>query len=158
DAKTLLREGRWVVDTTKRLMKESDGDGAKFKAQLRTAHAQRLRQEHGLIVEPATIDPPPVQDENSALTYRDPSGGPPAPKLPAPPIDGPDVSLKYLQEASARSAGAMTVADRNGRRFGLAAQGRVHHLLAAHALGKIETMYGAVFEGILGEKISTKPV
>ena len=31
-------------------------------------------------------------------------------------------------------------------------------LLAGHALVKIEKVYGAVFEGILGERISTKPV
>ena len=31
-------------------------------------------------------------------------------------------------------------------------------LLAAHSMKKIETLYGSVFEGILGEKVSTKPV
>jgi hypothetical protein len=31
-------------------------------------------------------------------------------------------------------------------------------LLAAHSMQKIETMYGTVFESILGEKITTKPV
>ena len=31
-------------------------------------------------------------------------------------------------------------------------------LMAAHAMGKIETIYGTIFEDILGEKISTKPV
>ena len=31
-------------------------------------------------------------------------------------------------------------------------------LLAAHAMNKIETLYGTIFEDILGEKISTKPV
>ena len=31
-------------------------------------------------------------------------------------------------------------------------------LLAAHAMVKIEKVYGSVFENILGEKISTKPV
>ncbi|MBY0514791.1 MAG: hypothetical protein K2P78_12860, partial [Gemmataceae bacterium] len=34
----------------------------------------------------------------------------------------------------------------------------VHQLLAAHALSPIEQVYGTVFENILGEKISTKPV
>ena len=37
-------------------------------------------------------------------------------------------------------------------------QGRVHMLLAAHALTKIDKIYGSIFEGILGEKVSTKPV
>ena len=40
----------------------------------------------------------------------------------------------------------------------LGTQGRVHMLLAAHSLNKIEKVYGTVFENILGEKISTKPV
>jgi len=31
-------------------------------------------------------------------------------------------------------------------------------LLAAHSMKKIETLYGSIFEGILGEKVSTKPV
>ena len=35
DAPTLLREARWVVETSRRLIKESQGDGAKFKAPLR---------------------------------------------------------------------------------------------------------------------------
>jgi hypothetical protein len=158
DAPTLLHEARWVVETTKRLMKESDGDGAKFKALLRTAHADRLRRESGLVVEPVTFDPPDAQDENSALTYRDPSGRPLAPKLPPPPIDGPDVSFRAAQEVAAKAAGAMSVADRRGRRWVLGNQGRVNQLLAAHALAKIETVYGSVFEGIQGEKVSTKPV
>ena len=36
--------------------------------------------------------------------------------------------------------------------------GRVHQLMAAYSLGKIETVYGTIFENILGEKVSTKPV
>jgi len=31
-------------------------------------------------------------------------------------------------------------------------------LLAAHAMDKIENLYGTVFQDILNEKISTKPV
>jgi hypothetical protein len=30
--------------------------------------------------------------------------------------------------------------------------------MAAHAMVKIEKLYGSIFEGILGEKVSTKPV
>jgi hypothetical protein len=158
DAPTLLHEAGWVVETTKRLMKESAGDGAKFKALLRTAHAERLRREHGLVVEPVTFDPPGPQDENSALTYHDPSGRPLAPKLPPPPIDGPDVSFRDAQVNATRALGAMPVADKRGRRWVLGNQGRAHQLMAAYALAKIETVYGSVFEGILGEKVSTKPV
>ena len=31
-------------------------------------------------------------------------------------------------------------------------------LLAGHAMVRIETIYGTIFEGILGERISTRPV
>jgi hypothetical protein len=37
-------------------------------------------------------------------------------------------------------------------------QGKVHLLLAAVPLAKIETVYRSVFENILGEKVSTNPV
>jgi hypothetical protein len=157
DANVMLHEAKWVVETTRKLMKESDGDGARFKSLLRTAHADRLRREHGLVVEPVTFDVAEAP-EDSALTYRDPTGRPLAPKLPSPPIDGPDVSFKAAQDAVARSAGAAPAFDKGGRRWALGNQGRVHQLLAAHALAKIDTVYGAVFEGILGERVSTKPV
>src|SRR5262249_39496420 len=88
DAQTMLREAKWVVETTKKAMEESKGTGAAFKAYFGKAHAERLRQEYGLVVEPVTYDPPEEQDPNSALTYNDPSGRPLAPKLPPPPIDG----------------------------------------------------------------------
>src|SRR5262249_34491985 len=129
----------------------------KFKALLRTAHAERLRREHGLVVEPVTFDVA-EPSEDSALTYRDPSGRPLAPKLPPPPVDGPDVTFRAAQEVAAKAAGAMPLIDRRGRPWALGNQGRVHQLLAAHALTKIETLYGSVFEGILGERVSTKPV
>ena len=48
DGPTLLREAQWVVETTKKAMAEANGDGAKFKAYFRKAHAERLRQEHHL--------------------------------------------------------------------------------------------------------------
>jgi hypothetical protein len=158
DAATLLKEARWVVDTAEKAIKESKNDGAKFKAILRKVHAERLRAEHGLVVEPVTFDPTEVQDEKSALTYRDPSGRPLAPKLPPPPIDGPDVNFRLLQAAEAKAAGAMRLADRRGRPWVLGNQGRVHMLMAAYSLVKIEKIYGTVFENILGEKVSTKPV
>jgi hypothetical protein len=158
DAQTLLREAQWVVETTKKAMDESKGDGAKFKAYFRKAHAERLRQEFGLVVEAVTWDPPEDQDPNSALTYNDPSGRPLAPKLPPPPIDGPDVTFKAKQELAARAADAAQVLDRKGGRWALPNQGRVEVLMAAHSMAKIDKVYGSIFEGILGEKISTKPV
>ena len=163
DAPTFLREAQWVVETTRKGMKESGRDGGKFKAYFRTAHAQKLRNEFGLAVEPVTFDPPEVQDEKDALTFRDPSGQPLAPRLPPPPIDGPDVRLEkaelsFRQTNAAKDAGAAPVLDRKGGRWVLGNQGKVSQILAGHALVKIERVYGTVFENILGEKISTKPV
>jgi len=169
DAATMLREAKWVVSTTEKAIAESKNDGARFKAIMRKAHADRLQAEHGMIVEPITFDPVVEQDPKSALTYNDPSGRPLAPKLPPPPIDGPDVKLLELQKnysnkafdgakAEARAAGAMPVADRKGNRWVLGNQGRVHMLMAAYSMVKIEKLYGTVFENILGEKVSTKPV
>lgn len=165
DAATFLDEARWVVNTTKAAMKHADGDGGKFKSYFRTAHADRLRTTVGVVVTPVTFDPPEAQGEKDALTYRDPTGAAIAPVLPPPPIDGPDVRLEKaelgrLQAAAAKapnSAGG-AVADRRGGRWNLGNQGRVHQIMAGHAMGKIETIYGTVFENILGEKISTRPV
>src|SRR5439155_17833441 len=83
--------------------------------------------------------------------------------LPPPPIDGPDVTLDdkdvaKRQKAEEKAAGAKVLQDRNGRRWVLGNQGRVHVLMAGHSMHKIDKVYGSVFEGILGEKISTKLV
>jgi hypothetical protein len=162
NAKTMLHEAKWLVETAEAAIKECKGDGGKFKAIFRTAHAKKLKAETGLVVEPVTYDAPEA-DPKSALTYSDPSGRPLAPKLPPPPLDGPDVTLrdadvKAKQELAARAPGAARVLDRKGRGWVLGNQGRVHILMAGHAMVKIEKVYGAVFEGILGEKISKKPV
>jgi hypothetical protein len=160
DSNTLLREAKWVVETTKAAMKESKGDGGTFKAIFRKAHAERLKNEHGLVVEPVTFDPVIDQDPKGALQYTDPSGRPLAPKLPPPPIDGPDVGIKAeaAQLRAAAMPGARALKDARGRGWVLGNQGRVHVLMAGHCMAKIETIYGSIFEGILGEKISTKPV
>jgi hypothetical protein len=163
DAATLIREAKWVVDTTKQAMKESQGDGAKFKAAFRKAHAEKLRAETGLTVEPITWDPPSADDDKNTLTFRDPSGRPLAPVLPPPPIDGPDVRLTEA-EFNTRQAGcsadpnARFVTDKRGRRVAVNNQAVVHQLMAAHSLVRIEKVYGTVFENVLGEKVSTKPV
>jgi len=158
NANTMLREAKWVIDTTEKAIKECNGDGGKFKAIFRTAHADKLRTESGLVVQPVIFDPPDPQDANGQLTYRDPTGQPLAPKLPAPPIDGPDVKLMHLQSAMAKSSAGFAVADRKGKGWRLDNQGRVHMLLAAHCMVKIENVYGSIFEGILGEQITTRPV
>jgi hypothetical protein len=157
NAKVMLNEAKWVVETTKKAMKECKGDGAEFKAIFRKAHAERLRKEHGLVVEPVLFDPVEEQDPKSDLTYRDPTGRPLAPKLPAPPINGPDVKFE-ARLTEAKAAGLATVADSKGKRWSLSNQGRVHRLMAGHSMAKIETIYASVFEGILGERVSTRPV
>jgi hypothetical protein len=158
NSRTLLREAKWVVETATKAIKESKNDGAKFKAIFRRAHAMRLRTEHGLVVEPVTWEVNVKQDPNSALTYRDPTGRPLAPKLPAPPVNGPDVKFRYLQKAAAEAAGARPLLDRRGRRWVLGNQGRVHMFMAAHCMKKIEDVYATIFQNILGEQVSTKPI
>jgi hypothetical protein len=53
DAATLLREARWVVETRKLAIADSRGDGARYRAFFGKAHAERLRQEHGVSPRPA---------------------------------------------------------------------------------------------------------
>ncbi len=169
DAATFLREAKWTVETAKVCIKDSTGkdgktNGAKFKELFRKAHSEKLRAEFGIVVEAVTYDPPDPQDDKDALTYRDPTGRPLAPKLPPPPIDGPDVTLtdkKFdeLQKAAAAVPGNRYVECKGGgRRVVVTAQGLVHQVMAAHSMVPIERVYGTVFENILGEKISTKPV
>ncbi|HVK17672.1 MAG TPA: hypothetical protein VM533_12050, partial [Fimbriiglobus sp.] len=47
---------------------------------------------------------------------------------------------------------------RRGRKVAVNNQAVVHQLMAAHSMVRIEKVYGTVFENILGEKVSTKPV
>jgi hypothetical protein len=168
DAGTFLRESKWVVETAKTCIKDSTGkdgkvDGAKFKEQFRKAHAEKLKSEFGIVVEAVTYDPPAAMDDKDALTYRDPTGRPLAPKLPPPPIDGPDVTLgdkKFdaLQKAAGGMPGNRYMECKRGGRVVVTNQGLVHQIMSAHSLIPIERVYGTVFENILGEKISTKPV
>ncbi len=162
DAATFLREAKWVVETVLAANKSSKGDGAKFKEAFRKAHAEKLLAETGLKVEPVTWDIETTSDKDS-LQYKDPSGRPLAPKLPPPPIDGPDVRLtdkeyNARQEKANAAPGARPMDLGRGRKAVVNNQAIVHQLLAAHSMQKIETMYGTVFENILGEKVSTKPV
>ena len=164
NAKTLLKEAKWVVETARHALKETEEQGTSFKAQLRRAHAERLRSEHGLVVSPVTFDAP-VANEKSALSYRDPNGKPLAPKLSPVPIDGPDVSFTSMERAafdaqqkSLKAAKKYLISCRRGGRVAVSNQGRVHMLLAAHSMKKIELLYGSIFEGILGERVSSRPV
>jgi len=56
DAATLLREARWAVENRKLAVATSKGDVDRYKAFFRTAHAERLRQEHGLGIESQLLD------------------------------------------------------------------------------------------------------
>jgi hypothetical protein len=133
DAKALLEEAEWTVQKTREAIEKSKGDAGRFKALLRAYHAERLQEQYGARVTPVVTDQAP-QDLDTALAYRDAEGRKLAPVLPLPPIENP---------AEARD---------------LANGGQVHRLLAAHAAAKIETIYGAVFQGILNEKVTTRPV
>jgi len=166
DANTMLREAKWVIATTEKAVKDSNGDGAKFKVAIRKAHAEKLRLETGLVVEPVTFDYDP-DAQKGALSYNDPTGQALAPQLPPPPVDSVDVTIKAqatqlrLAAKADLAEGALpggVIRDRKGRGWVLGNQGRTDMLMAAHSLQKIEKVYGAVFEGILGEKITTKPV
>lgn len=160
-AEQFLAEARWVVTSVRRGLEESKKTGKPFKVLFREYHAERLRQQYGLVVEPARFD---VEEGSAgALSYRDPSGRPLAPVLSPPPLDGPDVkfgqeSLQQRQASEAAHPLARTVPDRGGRLWTLGPLAQAHQLLAAHALQPIDKLYGTVFEKILGEKISTKPV
>ena len=52
DAATLLREARWVVETRKLALVETGNDASKYRAFFRKAHADRLRQQYGVDVNP----------------------------------------------------------------------------------------------------------
>lgn len=164
NAQQMLHEAKWVVDTTKKAMEESKGDGAKFKTFFRQAHANKLRDETGLVVEAVTFDLPGKEDGEGALSYRDPSGRPLAPVLPPPPVVDIDVRLQNKQAEAANAPGARGIAldraagDGKARRAVNTTQGTVDQLLAAHSMTKIEKIFGTVFENILGERISTQPV
>ena len=163
NAATFLAESKWVVETAKRCIEQCKGDGGKFKLLFRQAHADKLRRETGLTVEAVGFDLPDPQDPKDTLTFIDPSGRPLAPKLPPPPIDGPDVTLgdakfKELQTNAANAPGGRYCLDKRGGRVAVNNQAIAHQLMAAHAMCPIEKVYGTVFENILNEKISTKPV
>lgn len=156
DAETMLHEAKWVVETARKAIEDCKGDGARFKTLMRKAHAEKVRREQGLVIEAAEFDLEPQGD--GALTYKDPSGRPLAPVLPPPPVQGPDVEFKDQQEAAAAKANAARLVDAKGRRWAVTTQGQVSMLMAAHGMAKIESLYGTIFENILGERISTKPV
>jgi hypothetical protein len=133
-AEVLREEISWVTAKTREAIAQSKGDATRFKHLMRRAHAERLQEKHGLRVTPVLQDQA-LQDLKTALAYRDADGRRLAPVLPLPPIE-----------------------NRGEFRRQLSNDAKVHQLLAAHATMKIENLYGAIFEGILGEKVTTRPV
>jgi hypothetical protein len=132
-ADAFLDEAIWIVRTTKEAVAASK-DGTRFKELLRKAHAERLEEKYGVHVTPVFGDEV-LQDLTTASAYRDAEGRRLAPVLPLPPVENREAAGRSLSNAA-----------------------RVHLLLAAHATMKLENLYGAVFQGILGEKVTTKPV
>lgn len=151
DAATMLAEARWTVEASKKCFDESRTTEVPFKALFRKAHAERLRTNYGLVVEPVTFDAPDPTDDDQ-LTWRDPAGRPVAPPLVIPPIEGPDVRWA----ATARQA-KDGFPDKTGRCWSMNAQSRIHQLLAAHALVKIERVYATVFQSLMGQRLEDKP-
>src|SRR5262249_20408219 len=116
NGEALLREARWVVETWKLAVLEGGQEAARWRAVFRAAHAERLRQEHGL---PARGQPFIKQEVSAAAL--------------AALLDQPRVR-------------------------GLSRQGQVHLLLSAAPLPRVGQVYQAVFERLLGERVSTSPV
>jgi hypothetical protein len=130
DAKTLLEEVNWVIEKTKDGLTQSKGDATKFKGLMRRYHADRLAEKYGVRVTPLLTDQI-LQDLATAVAYRDAKGRPLAPVLPLPPIE-----------------------NQSGLNTQLSNSAKVHRLFAAHAIMKIEDLYGSIFQGILGETVT----
>jgi hypothetical protein len=156
-----LREAKWVVDNAHKALEESQKTKRPFKVIFRELHAAKLKKDYGIVVEPIAFDVD--ASAQGQLSYRDPTGQPLAPILKPAPVEGPDVTLgaaefRARQAKEAAEPNARVVMDKGGRRVVAGNQAQGHILLAAHCMHPIETVYGTVFENILGEKITTKPV
>jgi hypothetical protein len=68
DAKTLLKEARWVEETRKRCGLETRGDAYKTRTFWRQAHAERLMSDHQTPLEFRAI-PSTMTVDNFAMTY-----------------------------------------------------------------------------------------
>jgi hypothetical protein len=133
-AEKFLEEARWVMRTTQDAIKAHPNDADRFRQFFRTQHALRLSEDYGVRVT-AVMKSATVKDLETALAYRGKDGRRLAPILSVPPIENPREVRSELNS-----------------------QAKVHQLLAAHACLKIEEVYGAVFQGILNERVSTLPV
>jgi hypothetical protein len=118
DAKTLLREARWAVETRKMALLESRGDMTKYKSLFRLAHASQI----------------PASGELAQVRWD---------RLPL--YKSSETALESLLD---KTPGAMQ----------LDKPGRVHLLLAAYPLVKLDQAYKVVYNKIVGEQVSTLPV
>jgi len=151
DAATMLAEAKWTVEASKKAIDDSRASELPFKALFRRAHSDRLARNYGLVVEPVTFDAPePAEDD--PLVWRDPSGRPVAPPLVVPPLVGPDVRF-----AATTKQAKDGFPDRQGRCWSMNAQARIHQVLAAHALVKIERLYPTLLQNLMGWRLQDKP-
>jgi len=151
DAATMLAEATWAVEASKKAIEDSRATEVPFKALFRRAHADRLAQKYGLRVEPVTFDAPEPSEEDP-LWWRDPSGRPVAPPLLVPPVKWPDV--RFAATATQAKEG---FPDHQGRCWSMNAQSRIHQVLAAHALVKIERLYPTILQSLMGWRLEDRP-
>lgn len=130
DAETMLQEARWVVNTRNLAVFESRGNANHYREFIRKAHGDRLEKEFG-------IDPRELARSYVAMMYGSPG-------QPADPLER--VSLDRLGVHGRLSNGVA------------GNQARIHALLVAYPLIRVEQFYKHVFERILGQKVSTLPV
>jgi len=128
DAKTLLKEARWVKETRNRANLECHGDAYKTRVFWRQAHVERLKSDHQI-----TLD---VRQVPSTMN-----------------VDA--FATTYIQKVG---LGVNTAAVWGNHHGALDNKAKVHAILAVYPLVKIEHVYKVVFEKILNEKISTAPV
>src|SRR5947207_2315598 len=72
DAKVLLREARWVVETWKLGLVGASSDSPKFKEMFRKAHAERLQREHGIDLRLARIPQSGTLESFATREFRRP--------------------------------------------------------------------------------------
>jgi hypothetical protein len=135
DAATLLDEARWAVET-RELGLLDNGDLAKFnlakfKQFFRKAHADRLPKRIDLADYPRSRLNRGRESELEALYWQ---------RLPLPAPT--PAALKALLKSA----------------WGLDKQEQVHLVLAVYPVIKLDQLYRVVFEDILREKVSTRPV
>ena len=138
DAATLLREARWVVETRQLGQLENAaaiarGDLTNYKLFFRKAHAERLAEGKGVAGSPQMVLNRARTNNLETVDWK---------RLPLS-TPTPAVLRALLSSAPARP---------------LSPQGRVHLLLAVYPLAPLDQVYRVVFEDILHEQVSTRPV